>query len=138
MLVCLVRRTEQRNNEQLLKLYWNRAGVKRELNALKRERPDVFHPILRRHPRTAIGFNERHFFMVVVDGRNQAVSMGMNAGELAEFMALLGCTEAMNLDGGGSSTFWLQGRTRNAVSGSRERDRSDALVVLRPTLHRKE
>jgi hypothetical protein len=92
---------------------------------------DAQGPILRRNPRTAIGFNNRYFFMVVVDGRQRTLSMGMNARELAEFMSLLGCTEAMNLDGGGSSTFWLTGRTRNSVAGSRERDRGDALVIAR-------
>jgi hypothetical protein len=89
--------------------------------------------ILRRNPRTAIGFNDRYFFMVVVDGRQKELSMGMKAGELAEFMALLGCTEAVNLDGGGSSTFWLDGKTRNSVPGGRERSRSDALVIARRT-----
>ena len=87
--------------------------------------------ILRRNPRTAIGFNDRYFFMVVVDGRQKELSMGMNARELAEFMAELGCTEAMNLDGGGSSTFWLDGKTRNSVPGGRERSRSDALIIAR-------
>ena len=46
-------------------------------------------------------------------------------------MADMGCVEAMNLDGGGSSTFWLQGSTRNSVPGGIERARSDALVVAR-------
>jgi hypothetical protein len=87
--------------------------------------------ILRRNPRTAIGFNERHFFTVVVDGRQKTLSMGVNARELAELMAALGCMEAVNLDGGGSSTFWLAGETRNSVAGSRERDRSDALVIVK-------
>jgi hypothetical protein len=86
--------------------------------------------ILGKHPRTAIGFNERFFFMVVVDGRQKTLSMGMNPTELAQFMAALGCTEAMNLDGGGSSTFWADGKRRNSVAGSRERDRSDALVIV--------
>lgn len=83
-----------------------------------------------KNPRTAIGFNEKYFFMVVVDGRQKQLSLGMTARELAEFMALLGCTEAMNLDGGGSSTFWMQGRTRNSVPGGKERVRGDALVIV--------
>jgi hypothetical protein len=87
--------------------------------------------MLRRHPRTAIGFSDRHFFMVVVDGRQKTLSMGMDPWELAEFMSRLGCIEAMNLDGGGSSTFWLRGKTRNSVSDGAERERSDALVVFR-------
>jgi Phosphodiester glycosidase len=87
--------------------------------------------IIHRNPRTAIGFNDRYFYMVVVDGRQKTLSMGMNARELAQFMALVGCSEAMNLDGGGSSTFWLNGKTRNSVPGSRERDRSDGLAIVK-------
>jgi hypothetical protein len=84
-----------------------------------------------RNPRTAIGFNDRYFYMVVVDGRQKQLSMGMSARELAEFMSLLGCREAMNLDGGGSSTFWMQGKTCNSIPGGRERGRADALIVVR-------
>jgi exopolysaccharide biosynthesis protein len=84
-----------------------------------------------RNPRTAIGFNDRYFFMVVVDGRQKQLSMGMTARDLAEFMKSLGCEEAMNLDGGGSSTFWMQGKTRNSVPGGKERTRGDALIVVR-------
>ena len=87
--------------------------------------------MLQRHPRTAIGFNTRYFYMVVVDGRQKGLSVGMYPEELAHLMALLGCSEAMNLDGGGSSTFWLAGRTRNSPAGSRERSRSDGLVVVK-------
>jgi hypothetical protein len=97
----------------------------------KLEKFDADGVILRKNPRTAIGFNEKHFYLVVVDGRKKELSMGMDAHELAEFMQLLGCVEAANLDGGGSSTFWLNGQTRNTVVGSRERDRGDALVVVK-------
>ncbi len=91
--------------------------------------------MLHRNPRTAIGFSTRYFYMVVVDGRQKTLSMGMKATELAEFMALLGCTEAMNLDGGGSSTFWLEGKTRNSVPGGRERDRGDILTIVKRSEH---
>jgi hypothetical protein len=87
--------------------------------------------MLHRNPRTAIGFNPRYFYMVVVDGRQKTLSMGLKARELAEFMAHLGCTEAMNMDGGGSSTFWLEGKTRNSVPGGRERERADILVIAK-------
>jgi hypothetical protein len=95
------------------------------------EKFDAGAVIQHRNPRTAIGYNDRYFFMVVVDGRQKELSMGMNSRELAGFMAELGCAEAMNLDGGGSSTFWLEGKTRNSVPGGRERARSDALVIAR-------
>jgi hypothetical protein len=57
------------------------------------------------HPRTAAGLNEtgRTLTLVVVDGRQPGYSEGMSTRELAELMAELGCTDALNLDGGGST-----------------------------------
>lgn len=69
-----------------------------------------------RNPRTAIGWNDHEFFMVVVDGRQKQLSMGMTFSELASLMIDLGCTEALNLDGGGSSTMWLDGKIANNPS----------------------
>jgi len=58
-----------------------------------------------RHPRTAIGFDKegKTMYLVVVDGRRKD-SIGMTFRELANFMASIGCYNAMALDGGGSST----------------------------------
>ena len=57
------------------------------------------------HPRTAIGFTrERWLIIVIVDGRQPGISEGMNLAELAKLMLELGCIQAINLDGGGSST----------------------------------
>jgi exopolysaccharide biosynthesis protein len=95
------------------------------------EKFDTSPAVQHRNPRTSIGFNDRYFFMAVVDGRQKQLSTGMSARELAEFMKSLGCEEAMNLDGGGSSTFWMQGKTRNSVPGGKERTRADALVIVR-------
>jgi subtilisin family serine protease len=44
-----------------------------------------------RHPRTAFGWNERHFFFVQVDGRQPELSIGMTLRELADYMVRLGC-----------------------------------------------
>lgn len=60
-----------------------------------------------RHPRTAIGItSNNHLLAVVVDGRS-AEAQGMSTEELATLMNVLGCKDAMNLDGGGSSTAWI-------------------------------
>ncbi|MBW8041587.1 MAG: phosphodiester glycosidase family protein [Planctomycetes bacterium] len=83
-----------------------------------------------RHPRTAIGWNDKHFFLLVVDGRQKDLSIGMTFPELAEFMLKLGCTEAMNLDGGGSSTFWLDGQIMNSPSDGRQRWIANGLILL--------
>jgi exopolysaccharide biosynthesis protein len=62
-----------------------------------------------RHPRTAIGLRgDGDVVMVVVDGRN-AKAAGMSFEELGAVMVALGCVEALNLDGGGSSTMWVAG-----------------------------
>jgi exopolysaccharide biosynthesis protein len=61
------------------------------------------------HPRTALGLDaERRFLsLVVVDGRNRGVSEGMSTRELAVLLHEFGCSDALNLDGGGSSILIL-------------------------------
>jgi MYXO-CTERM domain-containing protein len=63
-----------------------------------------------RHPRTIIGFNQAKdkLIVAVVDGR-ATNRIGMTCDELATFMIGLGAHDALNLDGGGSSTMWLAG-----------------------------
>ncbi|MFD6136532.1 phosphodiester glycosidase family protein, partial [Isoptericola sp. NPDC060257] len=58
-----------------------------------------------RHPRTAVGLSEdgRTAYLVVVDGR-QAQSIGASLPELGRFLGQLGADDAINLDGGGSTT----------------------------------
>ncbi len=88
--------------------------------------------LLPRHPRTALGFNRKYLFLVEVDGRQPDLSMGMSFAELADYMKSLGCTEAMNLDGGGSSTFWLQGKVKNSPSDKHERTVANSIFIVRP------
>jgi hypothetical protein len=83
-----------------------------------------------RNPRTVIGWNDREFFMVVVDGRKPDLSVGMTFQELAALMMRLGCKEAMNLDGGGSTTMWLEGKIVNHPSDKFERHVANTLVLL--------
>jgi exopolysaccharide biosynthesis protein len=86
--------------------------------------------LIPRHPRTAVGYNRKYLYLVEVDGRQPGLSMGMNFEELANLMKDLGCTDAMNLDGGGSATFWLEGRVMNSPSDKHEREVANALVVV--------
>ena len=84
-----------------------------------------------RNPRTAVGVTEDgRLLLVVVDGRQPGYSTGMNLQELAEVFTSLGARDAINLDGGGSSTMWLNGLVANRISDPRERPVSSALVVL--------
>ncbi len=72
-----------------------------------------------RNPRTAIGYTkDNHLIMVTADGREGA-SIGLTLEELAKLMKELGCINAMNLDGGGSTVMYIQGEIVNkpAVSG---------------------
>lgn len=62
-----------------------------------------------RHPRTAIGLSGNKLIAVVVDGRNTNAH-GMSTPELARLMSALGCSSAVNFDGGGSSTAWVRGQ----------------------------
>ncbi|MGF7215833.1 exopolysaccharide biosynthesis protein [Spirosoma lacussanchae] len=61
-----------------------------------------------RHPRTCLCLGPgRRLVLATVDGRN-ANAQGMNLHELTRLMRWLGCRDAINLDGGGSTTLWLQ------------------------------
>ena len=65
------------------------------------------------NPRTAIGILEPlHYLMVVSDGRTTE-SRGLSLFRLAELMRDEGCETAYNLDGGGSSTIWFNGKVLN-------------------------
>ena len=59
------------------------------------------------HPRTAIGImpDKTTVYLMVVDGRRYTYSNGMYLSVLADMFKALGCEVALNLDGGGSSTF---------------------------------
>ena len=83
-----------------------------------------------RHPRSAIGWDQRYLYLVEVDGRQDKLSVGMTLEELASYLAQLGCTEAMNLDGGGSSTFWVRGQVMNSPCYGSERAMANALVLV--------
>ncbi len=86
-----------------------------------------------RHPRTAIGLRaDGTWVFVVVDGRQPEISIGMDLKTLSDLLLSLGCVDALNLDGGGSSTLYYQRQVVNSPSdATKERPVSDAIVVLR-------
>lgn len=68
-----------------------------------------------RHPRSAIGIKPNgNVLLLTIDGRN-ANSAGMSLFELAKVMKWLGCTSAINLDGGGSTTLWAKKYGNNGI-----------------------
>ena len=86
-----------------------------------------------RHPRTAVGFSRDSstLLLVTVDGR-QEKSVGMTLTELAHLMRDLGAWQALNFDGGGSTTMVVQGEIANSpADAAGEREVGNALVVTR-------
>jgi hypothetical protein len=84
-----------------------------------------------RHPRTAVGWNDDYVYLILVDGRQPGISMGMSFTELADYFVKLGCTHAVNLDGGGSASMWLFGQTVSSPSEGKERPIANGLVIVK-------
>ena len=84
---------------------------------------------LSHEPRTALGYNADKLFLVVADGRQPKYSTGLTLYELASILIELGATEAINLDGGSSSTFVVDGEVINKPSGQQERDVLNAVFI---------
>ncbi len=83
------------------------------------------------HPRTAVAkLKDGKFLMVTVDGRSKE-SGGISLADLALFLLEMGATDAMNLDGGGSTTMFLDGKVVNRPSDKEgERAVGDAILVF--------
>ncbi len=80
------------------------------------------------HPRTVIGMVEPgHYVLLVVDGRQDGYSEGMDYNELAELCSQLGMTLAYNLDGGATAKMYY--RDQVVSSPSKDRDLSDIIYV---------
>lgn len=91
-----------------------------------------------RHPRTAIGLDATGTLLIllVVDGRKPGVAVGMSYAELAGELIRLGCWQAFNLDGGGSSVMAIRDAATseykivNEPTDGRERAVANTLGVI--------
>jgi exopolysaccharide biosynthesis protein len=84
-----------------------------------------------KNPRTAIGYTKDNtLIMVAVDGREYQ-SVGMTLGQLSNFMKSIGCTNAINLDGGGSTVMYVNGQVVNSPAFKGGIAISNALVLAR-------
>ena len=71
--------------------------------------------VINKHPRTSIGKRGNHkIILVTLDGRTDQ-AIGMTLGELTDLMISLRCKDAVNLDGGGSTTMWISGKPFNGI-----------------------
>lgn len=93
-------------------------------------RPDDAH-VTARHPRTAVGVTaDNKVLLVTVDGRQPGFSDGVNLRELSVIMRALKAKNAMNLDGGGSTTMYIKGDgVVNKISDTSERSVANVLYV---------
>ena len=64
-----------------------------------------------KHPRTAIGYTQDGTMIILaIQGRMKGLAEGATLPQMAKIMVDLGCVEAMNLDGGGSSCMLINGK----------------------------
>ena len=88
-----------------------------------------------KEPRTAVGYDATgtKVVMMIVDGRS-AISDGCRTKILADIMREVGCSDAMNFDGGGSSEMYHQRLgIRNVPSGGSERAVTNGLFAVATT-----
>lgn len=89
-----------------------------------------------RHPRSFVAITAKgDILLVAVDGRQPGYAEGMNLTELRELAHLLDCVDALNLDGGGSTTLYVSGPGQKGVvnkpSGGVERAVASMLYVMK-------
>ncbi|MCY7353271.1 MAG: phosphodiester glycosidase family protein [Cytophagaceae bacterium] len=86
-------------------LLWQGASAIRQTNAFNDNR----------HPRTcACVTTDKRLLLITVDGRTSQ-AYGMSLGELSFLSKILGCRDAVNFDGGGSTTMWIAGQPDSGV-----------------------
>ena len=100
--------------------------------------PNSLGAISSNQPRTAVGYNadKTKLVMCVVDGRNSTYTQGCTGKVLGDIMKNLGCSDALNFDGGGSSQFWTctEGIINDPVnnnSGGATRSVADGFFIVK-------
>lgn len=89
------------------------------------------------YPKTAVGYSadKKKLILVVVDGRQPSLSVGMTCAQLASLMIELGASDVLALDGGGSTTMWVQGQgVVNSPSGGTQRVVANHIAIKAPPL----
>ena len=101
------------------------------LNGKKASLPDIKF-VTNRHPRTFLCTTENDILFIAVDGRRSKAE-GMNLKEAQNFLLAIGCVDAINLDGGGSTTLWIKGEgvINNPSDLTGERPVSNAFLIVK-------
>ncbi|MBC7934958.1 MAG: phosphodiester glycosidase family protein [Rhizobacter sp.] len=85
-----------------------------------------------KHPRTLMGYTrEGKLIVMVVEGRNSGVADGVSLTQSAQLMKDIGCIEAINLDGGGSSCMLINGKETIRPSDKAEQRPVPAVFIIR-------
>jgi hypothetical protein len=88
--------------------------------------------ILDKHPRTCIGYTkDGRLVIMVIQGRYPGIAEGATLEQEAKLMAAIGCTEALNLDGGGSSCMLINGKETITPSEKRIQRPVPAVFMIR-------
>lgn len=84
-----------------------------------------------KHPRTIVGnFSNGELLFIVIDGRRQGWSSGVTLEELQDKLLSFKIKDAFTLDGGGSSSFYFDGKVLNKPSDGRERPVTTNIVIF--------
>ncbi len=84
-----------------------------------------------KHPRTLMGYTANNQLIVmVIQGRNPGVADGASLEQCAKLMADIGCIEALNLDGGGSSCMLINGKETIHPSDKGEQRPVPAVFII--------
>ena len=82
--------------------------------------------ITTKHPRSALYVTPKSVVFITVDGRSPGNAVGVSIPELTHLIKVLGGTDAINLDGGGSTTLWMshegEGKVLNCPSDNKKFD----------------
>jgi len=68
-----------------------------------------------RHPRSAVGTAGKKVYLVAVDGRNADNAQGVSLWEFTKIMRWIGAEDALNMDGGGSTTLYAEGQNGTGI-----------------------
>ncbi len=85
-----------------------------------------------KHPRTLMGYTaDNHLIIMVIQGRMEGIAMGATLTQEAALMQQLGCVEALNLDGGGSSCMLVNGKETIIPSSKGEQRSVPAVFIIK-------